>query len=359
MIKFDKFEYMERDGFEQIVFFYDKTTGLKGVTCIHDTTLGPALGGTRLWNYASEDEAVLDCLRLARGMTFKNAAAGLNLGGGKTVLIGDANTVKSEAYFRALGRYVQSLNGRYITAEDVNTTTKDMDYIHMETDYVVGLEGKSGNPSPITALGAFHGIRAALKYAFGSDDLSQHSFAIQGVGETGRALMKYLDEADVKKIYYSEINPKNIEKVQRDHPEFIMVAPEEIYGLDVDVFVPCALGGILNDNTIPQLKARIIAGTANNVLADEDRHGQMLKDRGILYAPDFVINAGGVINVYHELHNYNRERVIRDVEKIYDRLLEIFRISEQQQVHTQQAAKVFALKRMQTIGNIHANYIKR
>ncbi len=355
----NKFDYMERYGYEQLIYFHDKTTGLKGVTCIHDTTLGPSLGGTRIWNYESEDDAVLDCLRLARGMTYKNAAAGLNLGGGKTVLIGDASTVKSEAYFRALGRYVQSLNGRYITAEDVNTTTKDMDYIHMETDYVVGLEGKSGNPSPITALGAFHGIRAALKFRFGSDDISRYTYAIQGAGETGRALISYLLEANAKKIYYSEINPKNIQKMEKEFPDCELVDPDNIYSLDVDVFAPCALGAVMNDKTIPILKSKIVAGNANNVLSDEERHGLMLKERGILYAPDFVINAGGVINVYHELHNYNRERVIKDVEKIYDRLLEIFRISEAENVHTQKAALVYAENRMNTIAAIHRNYIRR
>jgi len=350
---------MERHGYEQMVYFHDKTTGLKGITCIHDTTLGPALGGTRLWNYASEEEAALDCLRLARGMSYKNAAAGLNLGGGKTVLIGDANTVKSEAYFRALGRYVQSLNGRYITAEDVNTSTKDMDYIHMETDYVVGLEGKSGNPSPMTALGAFHGIRAALQHVHGNSDISKFSFAVQGAGQTGYYLINYLLEANAKKIYFSEINQKHIARMKEEHPEVEFVKPEDIYSLDVDVFSPCAMGAILNDNTIPNIKAKIVAGTANNVLDDDDVHGNMLKDQGILYAPDFVINAGGVINVYHELYSYNREKVIRDIEKIYDRLLEIFQISDDQNVHTQEAAKVFAKNRIKTIGNIHNTYIKR
>jgi len=355
----NKFDYMERHGYEQMVYFHDKTTGLKGITCIHDTTLGPALGGTRLWNYASEEEAALDCLRLARGMSYKNAAAGLNLGGGKTVLIGDANTVKSEAYFRALGRYVQSLNGRYITAEDVNTSTKDMDYIHMETDYVVGLEGKSGNPSPMTALGAFHGIRAALQHVHGNSDISKFSFAVQGAGQTGYYLINYLLEANAKKIYFSEINQKHIARMKEEHPEVEFVKPEDIYSLDVDVFSPCAMGAILNDNTIPNIKAKIVAGTANNVLDDDDVHGNMLKDQGILYAPDFVINAGGVINVYHELYSYNREKVIRDIEKIYDRLLEIFQISDDQNVHTQEAAKVFAKNRIKTIGNIHNTYIKR
>ena len=355
----NKFDYMEKHGYEQVVYFYDKTTGLKGVTCIHDTTLGPALGGTRLWNYQSEDEAVLDCLRLARGMTYKAAAAGLNLGGGKTVLIGDANTVKNEAYFRALGRYVQSLNGRYITAEDVNTGTKDMDFVNMETDYVVGLEGKSGNPSPMTALGAFHGIRAALRFTFGDDDISKYSFAVQGAGQTGYYLINYLIEKNAKKIYFSEINQKHIERMKREHPEVEFLSPEQIFEADVDVFSPCALGAVLNDQTIPRIKAKVIAGTANNVLMEEEKHGMMIKDRNILYAPDFVINAGGLINVYHELKTYNRDRAVREIERIHDRLLEIFEIAKNENIDTQTAAKVYAKNRIQTINRLHANYIKR
>lgn len=355
----NKFEYMERHGYEQLIYFYDKTTGLKGITCIHDTTLGPALGGTRLWNYENEDEATLDVLRLARGMTYKAAAAGLNLGGGKTVLIGDAKAVKSEAYFRALGRYVQSLNGRYITAEDVNTSTKDMDFVSMETDYVVGLEGKSGNPSPMTALGAFHGIRASLKYLYKTDDISQFTFAVQGAGQTGYFLIKYLLEAKAKKIYFSEINDTYIKRMAEEHPDVEFVAPDKIYGMKVDVFAPCALGAVMNDTTIPQIKAKIVAGTANNVLADEEKHGPMLKEAGILYAPDFVINAGGLINVYHELKTYNKDKAIRDVERIFNRLTEIYEISDQENVHTQRAAKVFARNRIATINSLHANYIKR
>ncbi|MDD3126971.1 MAG: Glu/Leu/Phe/Val dehydrogenase dimerization domain-containing protein [Candidatus Izemoplasmatales bacterium] len=353
----NKFDYMEKYGYEQLIYFYDKTTGLKGITCIHDTTLGPALGGTRLWNYASEDDAVLDCLRLARGMTFKAAAAGLNLGGGKTVLIGDASKVKCEAYFRALGRYVQSLNGRYITAEDVNTNTKDMDYVYMETDHVVGLEGKSGNPSPITAVGVFHGIRASLKYAFGNDDISQYTFAVQGAGETGYYLIKKLIEAKAKKIYFSEINPSHIERMNTEHPEVEIVEPDKIYDMDVDVFSPCAFGAILNDVSIPRIKAKIIAGSANNVLFDEEKHGPMIKEKGILYAPDFVINAGGLINVYHEIIGYNAEKAMRDTEKIYDRLLEIYAISDKENTDTNTAANIYAKNRMRTINHLHANYI--
>jgi len=359
MSDFKVFEYMAKHDYEQVVYFYDKTTGLRGITAIHNTTLGPALGGTRIWNYKTEDEAVMDVLRLARGMTYKAAAAGLNLGGGKTVLIGDASKVKSEAYFRALGRYVQSLNGRYITAEDVNTTTQDMSYVHMETDYVVGLEGKSGNPSPITALGAFHGIKAALKYKFNDEDIAKYTFAVQGAGQTGYYLINYLVEAGAKKIYFSEINEKHIKRMAAEHPDVVYAKPEDIYGLDVDVFCPCAMGGILHDQTIPQIKAKIIAGTANNVLLDEDVHGPMIKERGILYAPDFVINAGGVINVYHEIIGYKRENVIAEVKLIYNRLLEIFKIADEEQVHTQQAAKVFAKKRIETIQQLHSNYVKR
>ncbi len=355
----NKFEYMEKHDYEQLIYFYDKTTGLKGVTAIHDTTLGPALGGTRIWNYATEEDAVMDALRLARGMTYKSAAAGLNLGGGKTVLIGDAQTCKSEAYFRALGRYVQSLNGRYITAEDVNTNTKDMEYIHMETDHVVGLEGRSGNPSPVTAWGAFHGIKAALKYKFGNDDVKNYTFAVQGAGQTGYYLINYLLEAGAKKIYFSEINQKHIQRMAQEHPEVTFVTTEELFKLEVDVLSPCALGAILNDDTIPTIKAQIIAGTANNVLQDEERHGNMIKDKGILYAPDFVINGGGVINVYHELIGYNRDNAMKAVEKIYDRLLTIFKIAEQENIHTQQAAIVYAKNRIQQIGEVRKTYVRR
>lgn len=355
----NKFDYMKKHSYEQIVYFYDKTTGLKGITCIHNTALGPALGGTRLWNYECEEDAVLDCLRLARGMSYKAAAAGLNLGGGKTVLIGNADEVKSEAYFRALGRYVQSLNGRYITAEDVNTTTKDMDYVHMETDHVVGLEGKSGNPSPLTALGVFHGIRASLQHRLGDDDITKYTFAVQGTGQTGYYLVKLLTEAHAKKIYFTDINEGHVNKMKKECPNAIYVKPEDIYGLDVDVFSPCALGAVLNDQTIPQIKAPVIAGSANNVLEDEEKHGTMIKAKGILYAPDFVINAGGLINVYHELDAYNRDRAVRDIEKIYDRLLEIFAIAEKEDIPTFNAAKVFAKKRIETITQLRGSYIPR
>ncbi len=354
-----KFEYMEKHGYEQLVFFHDKTTGLKGITCIHNTTLGPALGGTRLWDYENEDDATLDVLRLARGMTYKAAAAGLNLGGGKTVLIGKADEVKSEAYFRALGRYVQTLNGRYITAEDVNTATKDMDFVNMETDHVVGLPGKSGNPSPATARGAFHGIRAALMEKFGSDDMSERTFAVQGAGQTGDFLIGNLIEGGAKKVYFTEINEKHITKIKEKYPSVEFVEPDDIYSLDVDVYAPCALGATINDDTLKQIKASIIAGTANNQLEDEEKHGQKLYDKGILYAPDFVINAGGLINVFHETKGYKETAAYRDIEKIYDRMMDIFKLSKENKVHTQQAAKLFAKQRIEIINKMRANYVKR
>lgn len=359
MGEFQVFDYMQKHEYEQVVYFYDKSTGLKGITAIHNTTLGPALGGTRIWNYANEEEALVDVLRLARGMTYKSAAAGLNLGGGKTVLIGDASKIKSEAYFRAFGRVVQSLNGRYITAEDVNTSTRDMGYIAMETKHVVGLEGKSGNPSPVTAMGVFHAVKAGLQYKFGDADIADHTFAVQGAGQTGYFLINYLVEAGAKKVYFTEISPRHIERMKQEHPEVEYVKPEDIFGLDVDVLSPCALGGALNDTTIPQIHAPVVCGSANNVLLDEDKHGAMLKDRGIIYCPDFVANAGGIINVYHELQGYDRDRAMADTKKIYDRMLEILAIADDQNITSQQAAKVFAKQRIQSVHDVRSNYIPR
>ena len=359
MGQFTIFDYMQKHQYEQVVHFFDRSTGLKGITVIHNTTLGPALGGTRIWNYTTEEEALVDCLRLARGMTYKSAAAGLNLGGGKTVLIGEASQVKSEAYFRALGRFVQSLNGRYITAEDVNTSTKDMSYVAMETDHVVGLEGKSGNPSPVTAKGVFHGIRAALFRKYGSAEIQGRSFAVQGAGQTGYFLINYLLEEGAQEIFFTELNPRHIERMRLEHPQVRFVNPDVIFSQEVDVLAPCALGGVLNDETIPRVKAPIIAGSANNVLLDEEAHSRMLTDRGILYCPDFVINAGGIINVYHELTGYNKDRAMADAARIYDRLLDIFTTADRESISTHAAAKVFAKQRIQNIKNLRDNYIPR
>jgi len=352
----NKFDYMAKYGYEQLIYFYDKETGLKGITCIHDTTLGPALGGTRLWNYASEEEAVEDALRLARGMTYKNAVAGLNLGGGKTVLIGDPEKVKSEAYWRAFGRYVQSLNGRYITAEDVNTNTEDMDYIAMETSNITGLKKTSGDPSPFTASGVYWGMRASCLEMYGSDELKGKKVLVQGVGKVGYNLVKFLVN-DGAKVFVTDIKKAKLDRVASDFPVTI-ISPEDIFKDTYDIFAPCALGAIINDETIPQFKFKIICGAANNVLKEE-RHGVVLQNLGILYAPDYVVNAGGVINVYQEILGYDPEEAKRKVKRIYNKVLEIFKIAKEKEITPAKAANHLAEERIRVIRNIRSNYIVR
>ncbi|AMA73690.1 MULTISPECIES: branched-chain amino acid dehydrogenase [Aneurinibacillus] len=332
------FEYMEKYDYEQLVFCQDQNSGLKAIIAIHDTTLGPALGGTRMWMYDTEEDAIEDALRLARGMTYKAAGAGLNLGGGKAVIIGDPRKDKSEEMFRAFGRYIQGLGGRYITAEDVGTTVADMDIIHMETDYVTGVSpafGSSGNPSPVTAYGVYRGMKAAAREAFGTDDLSGKTIAVQGVGNVAYNLCRHLHEEGANLIV-TDINKEN---VQRAVEEFgaKAVDPNDIYSQECDIFSPCALGAIINDHTIPQLKAKVIAGSANNQLKEEC-HGDMLQELGIVYAPDYIINAGGLINVADELQGYNRERALKKVEMIYDNILRVFEISKRDNIPTYKAA---------------------
>jgi len=357
--RFSIFETMEMEDYEQVVFCHDKVSGLKAIIAIHDTTLGPALGGLRMWNYASDEEALIDALRLSKGMTYKNAAAGLNLGGGKAVIIGDAKTQKSEALFRAFGRYVQSLNGRYITAEDVNTTVADMDYIHMETDFVTGVSpafGSSGNPSPVTAYGVYRGMKAAAKEVYGTDSLGGKTIAIQGVGNVAFNLCRHLHEEGAKLI----VTDINQEALQRAEEAFgaMIVAPEDIYSVEADIFAPCALGATLNDETIPQLKVKIIAGAANNQLK-EDRHGDMLEERDILYVPDFVINAGGVINVADELDGYNRDRAMKKVELVYDAVTKVFEIAKRDHLPTYRAAEKMAEERIATMRSARSQFLRR
>lgn len=340
------FKYMEMYDYEQVVVCQDKQSGLKAIIAIHDTTLGPALGGTRMWTYNSEAEAFEDALRLAKGMTYKNAAAGLNLGGGKTVIIGDPRKDKNEEMFRAFGRYIQGLNGRYITAEDVGTTVADMDIIHEETDYVTGISpafGSSGNPSPVTAYGVYVGMKAAAKEAFGSDSLEGLTIAVQGVGNVSFTLCKHLHEEGAKLI----VTDINKEAVARAVEAFDATAVDinDIYSVECDIFSPCALGAIINDETIPQLKAKVIAGAANNQLK-ETRHGDLISELGIVYAPDYVINAGGVINVADELYGYNRERALKKVETIYDKIEAIFEISKRDKIPTYVAADRMAEERI-------------
>ncbi|AUS87405.1 leucine dehydrogenase [Lysinibacillus sp. YS11] len=352
------FKYMEKYDYEQLVFCQDEASGLKAVIAIHDTTLGPALGGARMWTYASEENAIEDALRLARGMTYKNAAAGLNLGGGKTVIIGDPFKDKNEEMFRALGRFIQGLNGRYITAEDVGTTVSDMDLIHEETNYVTGISpafGSSGNPSPVTAYGVYRGMKAAAKEAFGSDSLEGLKVSVQGLGNVAYKLCEYLHNEGAK-LVVTDINQAAIDRVVNDF-DAIAVAPDEIYAQEVDIFSPCALGAILNDETIPQLKAKVIAGSANNQLKDS-RHGDYLHKLGIVYAPDYVINAGGVINVADELYGYNRERAMKRVDGIYDSIEKIFAISKRDGIPTYVAANRLAEERIARVAKSRSQFLK-
>src|SRR5689334_8983190 len=334
-------------GHEQLVLCQDAASGYRGIIAIHSTVLGPALGGTRFWSYASDEDAIVDALRLARGMTYKNAVAGLNLGGGKSVIIGDNKTTSRELLFRAHGRFVESLGGRYITAEDVGTSTADMDFVHMETDNVSGLAGRSGDPSPVTAHGVFRAIQASAKERWGTDDISARTISIQGCGHVGYYLAKELHEAGAKLV----VTDIDADRVKRAASEFRAraVAPDEIYGVEADLFAPCALGAIINDVTIPQLKVAVVAGAANNQLLEE-RHGDELERRGILYAPDYVANAGGVINVYSELAGWTSARSFRKADEIYDTILRVFSIAKEDKVPTYVAADRLAEQRIKAVG---------
>jgi leucine dehydrogenase len=343
------FSQMTDLGHEQLVACYDKSSGYRGIIAIHDTTLGPALGGTRFWNYKSDEDAVFDVLRLSRGMTYKNAVAGLNLGGGKAVIIGDNRTTRREMIFRAHGRFVESLGGRYITAEDVGTSTADMDFVHMETDYVAGLEQKSGDPSPVTARGVFRAIQASAKVRWGSESVEGKTVVVQGLGSVGYFLCRELHTAGAKLIV-TDIDPTRMKRTVQQF-EAKGVDPAAIYSQKADIFAPCALGGIINDETLAQLKVEIVAGGANNQLLEE-RHGDELERRGILYAPDFVANAGGVINVYSEVAGWTRDRALRKADEIFDTTLGVFEIAKEQGIPTYVAADRLAERRLAAVGGL-------
>lgn len=352
------FATTEKMGHEQVVFFHAKEAGLKAIVAIHNTVLGPALGGCRLWTYKSEDEALNDVLRLSRGMTYKNAVSGLNLGGGKSVIIADPKQ-KSEAMFRAFGKFIQSLGGRYITAEDVNTNVQDMDWIYSETDHVVGVHpvhGGSGNPSPFTALGTIQGIKACLQKKHGHTELSKMSYAVQGLGNVGGRVAKHLLEAGAGKVYVTDINEERIAECVEMGAE--AVSGDDIYKTDAKVYVPCALGATVNEKTIPELKCEIIAGAANNQLAT-DECGDEVHKRGMLYAPDYVINAGGVMNVAVELQGYNEERATRMVNGIYDIMHNVFAIAERDGIPTYKAADRLAEERIAAMAKVKQPYLKQ
>ncbi|HEX8424467.1 MAG TPA: Glu/Leu/Phe/Val dehydrogenase [Pyrinomonadaceae bacterium] len=328
---------------ERVLFGREETSGYRGIIAIHNTRLGPALGGARFWNYASEADALADVLRLSRGMTYKNALAGLPFGGGKSIIIGDNRTLERERLFRAHGRFVETLGGSYLTAEDVGTTTADMEFVLRETQHVAGLADRSGDPSPVTARGVLRAMQAAARHAWGTDELAGRRVALQGCGHVGYYLAKELREAGAKLIV-TDTDAERVERV-RDECGADVVEPEEIYAVEADIFAPCALGGILNDETIPQLKVEIVAGAANNQLL-EARHGAALDARGILYAPDFAANAGGVINGCIELLGWEQSHSRAKVEAIYDTLLEIFQRAETNGIPTYKAADQLAEARL-------------
>jgi leucine dehydrogenase len=348
------FELMGQHDHEQVVFCYEPAANYRGIIAIHDSTLGPALGGTRFWNYKSDQEALIDVLRLARGMTYKAAVAGLNLGGGKAVIIGDPKTKRREALFRAHGRFVESLKGRYITAEDVGVSVDDMDFVQMETEHVSGIAGRSGDPSPVTAYGVYRGIKAAAKERYGDDSLKGLTVAVQGLGHVGYHLCSDL-AGEGARLIVTDIDEERIQRVVDDF-DAERVAPDKIYSVEAQIFAPCALGAAVNDETIPQFKFEIVAGSANNQLAEE-RHGDDLARRGIVYAPDYVVNAGGLINVYGELNGWSAERAKRKAGEIYDTLGQLFELAREQGIATHVAADRLAERRIEQIAKIQRMWV--
>ncbi|VAV83584.1 Branched-chain amino acid dehydrogenase [deaminating] [hydrothermal vent metagenome] len=343
------FGQLSFDNHEQVVFCNDKDTGLKAIIGIHNTVLGPALGGTRMWQYNNEWEALNDALRLSRGMTFKAAITGLNLGGGKAVIIGDSKTQKTPELMKRFGEFVHSLSGKYITAEDVGMETADMDLVREVTPYVTGIsesKGGAGNPSPITAYGVFMGMKAAAKYKFGTDILEDRKVYVQGIGHVGEALVEHLVNEGAN-VVIADINEERLQDVSKKYGTSIYRG-DDIYSESMDIYAPCALGATVNDDTVYKIKAQVIAGAANNQLANEERHGLILQERGIVYAPDFLINAGGIINVYAELEGYDKQEIIRKTENIYNTTLEILENADINSITTNQAALNIAKDRIET-----------
>jgi leucine dehydrogenase len=357
-MSFLNFHQLYKMGHEQVVFFSDPSCGLKVIVAIHNTILGPGLGGTRMWPYKDEEEALYDVLRLSRGMTYKASISGLNLGGGKAVIIGDPEKDKSEALFRSYGRFIESLNGRYITAEDVNTSVEDIEHIFTETNNVVGvaqIHGGSGNPAPYTALGVFRGIEASVYRNFGSKDLKNKKVALQGAGAVGRHLAKLLVAAGAELIV-SDINEKNLQKLKEMHIPFEQVSADQIYDVHCDIYSPCALGATVNEDTIPRLKCKIIAGAANNQLK-EDSHGLELKKKNILYAPDYLINAGGLMNVSIEFEGWSDTKAKRMVDTIFHKTLHVFHVADEQNISVNKATDYIAEQRIESIKHIQGRYV--
>lgn len=351
------FNQLSKCSHQKVVFCSDEDTGLQAIIAVHDTTLGPAVGGVRMWSYSTEADALQDVLRLSRTMTFKSAISGLNLGGGSAVIIGDSRTDKSEALMRRFGRFVRSLNGTYIAGEDLGTNPRDMEYIRMETKHVTGLPeslGGGGDPTPTAAKGVLMGIKACIKEQFGTDTLAGRSVAVQGIGHVGENLVHLLREENAK-VFISDINEERLLQVARKYGAQA-VSNNNVLDLEFDVYAPCALGGIINSETIKRMKCSIIAGSANNQLADEALHGQMLLEKGILYAPDYLINAGGLINCYSELNGYSRKRTMQLAENIYSATLSVLRKSKAENIPTYKAANMLAESRIADIRKIKGVY---
>ena len=344
---------MSTMGHEQVLFCNDSATGLKAIIAIHNTVLGPALGGTRMWAYSNEMEALNDVLRLSKGMTYKNSISGLNLGGGKAVIIGDARTMKSEALFRRFGKFVESLAGNYITAEDVGISPSDMNWVNMETNHVAGLPGKSGDPSPVTAYGVYMGMKACAKVQFGSDSLEGKTIAVQGVGHVGEYLVKHL-AAEKANVVITDIHDDTLKRVANEYGVKV-VAPSEIYDVPMDIYAPCAMGATINDETLSRLKCSIISGAANNQLAIEQKHGLEVMNRGIIYAPDYTINAGGVINCFSEVEGLSSEWAHTKAEEIYTTILNIVHRSKEANIPTYQIANKMAEERIAAVGIVKIN----
>jgi leucine dehydrogenase len=344
-------EPMHAMGHEHILFCNDHATGLKAIIAVHNTVLGPALGGTRMWMYQNEQEALTDVLRLSRGMTYKNAISQLNLGGGKAVIIGDAKTMKSEALFRRFGQFVNTLAGSYITAEDVGISPADMVHVSKETKHVVGLPGKSGDPSPVTAFGVYMGMKAAAKHQFGSDSLAGKKVAVQGIGHVGAYLVEHL-VAEGARVTITDINEAALQQLSAKYGVSV-VAADNIYDVDMDIYAPCALGATVNDATLARLNCSIIAGAANNQLKEEAKHGQILMDRGIIYAPDFALNAGGVINCFSEVEGLSLEWAKQKAQEIYTTIDHILIRSQKEGVPSYQVANQMAEERIRTKGSLN------
>lgn len=340
------FDYMQTHNHEQVAFWNDKESGLKAIIAIHDTTLGPALGGVRMWPYQSEEDALLDVLRLSEAMSYKASVAGLPLGGGKAVIIGDPAKDKTKDLFYSFGRFVESLNGRYVTAEDVGITVKDIEYISRGTKHVSGLpttQGGSGDPSILTAFGIYQGMKAASQIIFGSNSLAGRTVAVQGVGKVGRTLVGHLSNEGAE-VIAADINPQAAAWIKEEY-DITLVDMENIYDANVDIFAPCALGAVLNDNTIPRLRCSIIAGAANNQLAEET-HGTMLHERGILYVPDYVINSGGIISVIVDLGAFDADEAKSRATAIYNTVLNVINLSKENNIPTNEAALQLAKSRI-------------